>query len=139
MILDLILISYIGINCFFAGYYFNNGYNTSDYWNDKLQAIGWALIHVGGAIPIIVVMTIWLILEQLILNPINNTFQVRFWFNFVFTDKWKTASQETLYNVNEAARKRGVTKFKDRMFKYGVIWINELNQYEHKPTKQEEE
>lgn len=135
--IDLILNIYIGINCFIAGYYFRD-YSSNDSRNEKLSVVGRSLILLVAAVPLISVLFIWFSLERVVFRPINNTFQINFWLNYIFTNKWKRASQETLYNINEAASKKGYKNYKDRMFKYCVILINDLNNYQHKQTQDEQ-
>jgi hypothetical protein len=112
MILQIIILSYLMVNTFFAGYIFAGG---AKFWNVIL-----ALLF-GSFILLWAVVTGSL---QFIYDKINNQFQIYFWFTYLLyplTHGWKFNNEfdiEKLKKLNDFA-----------IYKYSVRLINKRNNY----------
>lgn len=126
---------YLVINSFISGIVMADNFSLRNPLKEIILHAVYAVLLILFAIPGALLTVVYALLYRLVLGPINSFFQIRFWFNFIFTNKWKNVSYSLLFELNQEANKKDVKTFKGRMFKYGVIYVNQLNNYEHKSTE----
>lgn len=108
-------------NCFIAGVTYVRSEDESMF--DRLTyvvaalSIGWLIIF-------------YLLLIEPVLEYLEETFQVKFWFSYLFTRKYYKLPIEKLEEVNLAVNRIHTTSsLKDRVFRFCIRLINKRNTY----------
>lgn len=125
---------YFAINLFFSGYYLGKEYSWCGNEQEKIYCILYTLMIILFAciyIPIVFIITIIISL----LNYINDTFQISFWFHFYFTKSFDNIEKNQLELLNNHVLKKQKNNTKDKVYRYCVSLINKKNNYIHKNKK----
>jgi len=113
---------YFIINAFVAGFFIGNRLDFVDDRAELITLFQFTIFYLFFG----TLSMIWIIL-LLITEPfrkyMDETFQIQFWFLYVFTKRFDNVSQEYLKKVNERA------KVKNRIFKYCTKLLNKRNNY----------
>lgn len=119
----VILIIYIAINSFIAGFNYANDFLHRNDTKGKILSLTWILISLLFGTIIYGVLIIWAFISGLI-KFLNEFFQIRFLFTFYFTKKWDNLEEEKVKDINNFASKKDKTKLRNRIYIYCVNLLN---------------
>lgn len=109
--MEIALMIYFFVNAFIAGYYFCLCVKEHDMtWFNKFMFI-LLVCHIG------LLMELWDLIKY-IANRIDTFFQVRLFWNYLFTDKCNNLSAEQLSKLNKGAKRKDPSKLQDRIYIY---------------------
>lgn len=122
--MNLILHIYFAINLFSAGWVFAENSDAKPFV--KYSCTFLAILF--GTVIFLSILA-WGLLIQKALHFLNVQFQLRFWFDYYFTGRYKNVDLDRLETLNKALQAKGQSKIADRTFRKAVSMINQLNNY----------
>ena len=122
LLLTLLLI-YISINSFIAGYNYADDFKFRNDRRGKLLSLTWIFLSLLFGTLIYGIIIIYALINRL-LSFINEFFQIRFLFTFYFTKKWDNLEEDKVKEINDFANKKDKNKLKDRIYIYCVNLLN---------------
>ncbi len=116
---QLIILFYLLINSFFAGWLFG-GHSK---WYNIILALLFGVFAIIYAVIAAVLSLAW--------NAINKYFQLEFWWQYHFTYKWNNLKAHDIKKLNDQCKKNHHSNtVRDKIYRYCIKCVNEINNYE---------
>ena len=129
-VFEIIVLSYFLTNMFLAGHYFACTYKWCENRNHIIGCVVITIMTIVVGLPWFAILS-----ASAIAKMFNETFQINFFFSYVFTKRWHNMDVNRLSMLNKIAGKKDVSKLSGRIFIKCVQLMNNRNNYTY--TKKE--